>query len=134
MDSLGAGRPTSVKLTWRQSETRGSWTVSQEVHVFNKFEEDFYGEEIRVIVLGYVRPEQNYDSLGGGSSDLGFVAVSDTRAHSIASSRPAPLHSTRQHTDALIADIQMDIQVSKNSLARPAYGKFANDAFMKPRL
>lgn len=39
--------------------------VRQEVHIFNDFGKDFYGQELRVIVLGYIRPEQNYDSLGG---------------------------------------------------------------------
>ena len=29
-----------------------------------KFEHDFYGKEMRVIVLGYIRPEYNYDSIG----------------------------------------------------------------------
>jgi FAD synthase len=28
------------------------------------FEQDFYGQELRVIVAGYIRPEQNYESLG----------------------------------------------------------------------
>lgn len=28
------------------------------------FASDFYGLEIRVVVLGYVRPEYNYDSMG----------------------------------------------------------------------
>ncbi|KAI9028564.1 riboflavin kinase [Hyaloraphidium curvatum] len=68
-----------------------------EVHIFNKFGTDFYDEELRIIVLGYIRPEQNYDSL-----------------------------------DALIADIQMDIQVAKNSLARPVYQKFSAASFLKP--
>lgn len=28
------------------------------------FPEDFYGVELRVVVLGYIRPEQDYSSLG----------------------------------------------------------------------
>ena len=28
------------------------------------FPEDFYGSELRVVVLGYIRPERDYNSLG----------------------------------------------------------------------
>lgn len=38
--------------------------VVGEVHVLSKFTHDFYGEEMRVIILGFVRPEYNYTSLG----------------------------------------------------------------------
>ncbi|KAJ1025126.1 hypothetical protein NDA16_002632 [Ustilago loliicola] len=34
-----------------------------EVHILHEFGGDFYGLEIRVVVLGYVRPEYNYDSM-----------------------------------------------------------------------
>ncbi|ORY72373.1 riboflavin kinase [Neocallimastix californiae] len=37
---------------------------SAEVHLINTFPEDFYGDELRVIVLSYIRPELNYSSLG----------------------------------------------------------------------
>ncbi|KAI8060802.1 hypothetical protein BC940DRAFT_311387 [Gongronella butleri] len=36
---------------------------SAEVHVIHEFPNDFYGSAIRVLVLCYVRPEQNYPSL-----------------------------------------------------------------------
>lgn len=29
----------------------------------HKFEHDFYGEELRVVVLGFIRPERNFGSL-----------------------------------------------------------------------
>jgi riboflavin kinase len=41
-----------------------------EVHIMADFDEDFYGEELRVIVLGYIRPEQNYDGLDALISDI----------------------------------------------------------------
>ena len=34
-----------------------------EPHLLHKFEEDFYGSELRLLVTGYLRPEQNYPSL-----------------------------------------------------------------------
>ncbi|KAG4302262.1 hypothetical protein PCANB_001537 [Pneumocystis canis] len=33
---------------------------SAEVHFIHQFENDFYDEKIRVIVMGYIRPERNY--------------------------------------------------------------------------
>jgi riboflavin kinase len=36
----------------------------QEVHVLNKYEDDFYGDEIRIVVLGCIRPEQKFSSVG----------------------------------------------------------------------
>ncbi|KAJ1537261.1 riboflavin kinase [Nowakowskiella sp. JEL0078] len=43
---------------------------SAEVHILNKFAEDFYGEELRVVVTGYIRPEQNYSSLEALIEDI----------------------------------------------------------------
>jgi hypothetical protein len=37
-------------------------TKTAEVHVMHPFQADFYGLEMRVIVLGYIRPEFNYVS------------------------------------------------------------------------
>jgi hypothetical protein len=36
----------------------------QEVHILHQFEDDFYGETMRMLVLGHIRPERNFDSLG----------------------------------------------------------------------
>ncbi|KAM4521381.1 riboflavin kinase-like [Odontesthes bonariensis] len=36
---------------------------SMEMHVIHKFKEDFYGEIISVVMVGYIRPERSYDSL-----------------------------------------------------------------------
>lgn len=38
-------------------------TKSMETHIMHKFNEDFYGKELRVAILGYIRPEENFDSL-----------------------------------------------------------------------
>jgi riboflavin kinase len=37
-----------------------------------EFEHDFYGKEMRVIVLGYIRPEYNYTSKGFSFSEKYF--------------------------------------------------------------
>ncbi|XP_032069891.1 riboflavin kinase isoform X1 [Thamnophis elegans] len=36
---------------------------SVETHVIHPFKEDFYGEVLSIIIVGYIRPEQNFDSL-----------------------------------------------------------------------
>ncbi|OXU31018.1 hypothetical protein TSAR_014195 [Trichomalopsis sarcophagae] len=36
---------------------------SMEIHLLHKFEDDFYGKELKVIVLGYIRPELNFSSV-----------------------------------------------------------------------
>jgi FAD synthase len=34
------------------------------VHILHKFDDDFYGEELRVVVCGFIRPELDFPSLG----------------------------------------------------------------------
>ncbi|VFV17180.1 riboflavin kinase-like [Lynx pardinus] len=36
---------------------------SMETHIMHTFEEDFYGEILNVAIVGYLRPEKNFDSL-----------------------------------------------------------------------
>ncbi|XP_007441922.1 riboflavin kinase [Python bivittatus] len=36
---------------------------SVETHIIHTFKEDFYGEILSIIIVGYIRPEQNFDSL-----------------------------------------------------------------------
>ncbi|XP_023658933.1 riboflavin kinase [Paramormyrops kingsleyae] len=36
---------------------------SMETHVIHKFKEDFYGATLSVVLVGYIRPEKNYQSL-----------------------------------------------------------------------
>ena len=43
---------------------------SQEVHVLHNFHDDFYGKELRIAMLGYIRPEYNYTSLDALINDI----------------------------------------------------------------
>ncbi|KAJ3021828.1 riboflavin kinase [Thoreauomyces humboldtii] len=43
---------------------------SAEVHIIHNYEQDFYGEELRVIVTGYIRSEKNYESLDALIEDI----------------------------------------------------------------
>ena len=48
-------RPTFVK--------DNSPDVSVEVHIMHSFPEDFYGKRIKVLVLGYLRPEMKFENI-----------------------------------------------------------------------
>lgn len=43
---------------------------SAEVHVLHEFGKDFYGSEMRVSVLGFIRPEYDYNSLEALVEDI----------------------------------------------------------------
>lgn len=36
----------------------------QEIHIMHKFDADFYSANIRMVVTSFLRPEQNFTSLG----------------------------------------------------------------------
>lgn len=36
----------------------------QEVHIMHEFRSDFYGHPMKVVILGYIRPELDYTSRG----------------------------------------------------------------------
>lgn len=37
---------------------------SMEAHLLHKFDSDFYGEELRIVILGYLRGEKKFRDLG----------------------------------------------------------------------
>lgn len=43
---------------------------SAEVHIIHKFEQDFYGKSLKVIVAGFIRPQYNYTSLESLVDDI----------------------------------------------------------------
>jgi len=40
----------------------------------HEFKSDFYGQELRVLVLGYIRPELDYISRGGCPISMPFIS------------------------------------------------------------
>jgi len=54
---------------------------SAEVHILDKFQADFYGSQMRLLIMGFIRQEKDYEGL-----------------------------------EALVADINFDCEVAKNSL------------------
>lgn len=77
------------------------------------FKSDFYGYELRAIVLGYIRPELDYTSRGRCQGL--FSQCSDKN----------------YFADALINDIETDKRVGENSVDRPAYRTFIQDSHFK---
>ena len=45
---------------------------SAEVHVLHKFADDFYGAHMRLLLLGFIRTERDYDSLEALVKDIEF--------------------------------------------------------------
>ncbi|KAG0056452.1 riboflavin kinase [Gryganskiella cystojenkinii] len=43
---------------------------SAEVHIMHNFHRDFYGDDLRVVVLGYIRPELDYTTLAALIEDI----------------------------------------------------------------
>jgi riboflavin kinase len=43
---------------------------SAEVHVLHKFGDDFYGVEMRLLILGYIREEKDYSGLDALIQDI----------------------------------------------------------------
>ena len=54
--------PMVMSLGWNPHFKNEKRTI--EVHIMHDFQHDFYGEEMRVIVLGYIRPELEFNGLG----------------------------------------------------------------------
>ncbi|KAG6886083.1 hypothetical protein C0993_004073 [Termitomyces sp. T159_Od127] len=79
--------------------------LSAEIHIMHDFQSDFYGLEMRAVVLGYIRPELDYISRGA------LCLVSLTLLLNVLE-------------EALIDDINTDKRVALNSLNRPAYQAF----------
>ncbi|KAJ8327724.1 riboflavin kinase [Batrachochytrium dendrobatidis] len=67
-DASSAVLPMVMSFGWNpfyKNEKR-----SAEVHIIHEFPKDFYGADLRVIVAGYIRPEQNYTSLDALIQDI----------------------------------------------------------------
>lgn len=94
------------------------------------FDADFYGHEMKAIVLGYIRPQLDYTSRGAYQSVYQIMSHSDR--FPITPDWPPPVFTTLSHVfpvfpEGLIEDIETDKRVALKSLARPAYQKFAHD-------
>ena len=97
------------------------------MHPFNA---DFYGHQMKAIVLGYIRPELDYTTRG-----MCFLDCDPSRSHlPFLIDHPSLtltklFHALSIFPDDLIEDIETDKRVALRSLMRPAYHKFAQDKY-----
>jgi riboflavin kinase len=54
--------PMVMSIGWNPTYNNNKKTA--EVHILHKYQNDFYGKELRVIILGYIRPEFKYPNFG----------------------------------------------------------------------
>ena len=107
------------------------------MHPYNA---DFYGHEMKAVVLGYIRPELDYTSRGGCKRRFQMMTNSSHDFRSLRASNSFPFsvgHLWLMLTqlsplffvfsEGLIEDIETDKRVALKSLMRPAYQKFTHD-------
>lgn len=78
-----------------------------EVHIIHKFANNFYGARIKFCILGYIRPELNYTTKGMYYHFDSSVSI-------------------LIQLEALIADINKDIESAKEALERETYQSYAD--------
>jgi len=78
----------------------------------HEFKSDFYGYNMKSLILGYIRPELQYTSRG---AIVLFTCSTCTDEFSL--------------TEALIEDIEFDKKVALKSLARSGYEMYMSDPF-----
>ncbi|CDW52326.1 riboflavin kinase [Trichuris trichiura] len=83
-----------------------------EVHLLHLFDQDFYGAQLRVIALGYLRPMTTFKCLGKKRLTISI-----------------PLYLPSLHLEQLIEAIQRDIENAKSALASPTFQRFRDDGF-----
>lgn len=97
--------PTVMSIGW--NPFYGNKEKAIELHIVHQFPKDFYGATVCFNVLGYIRPELNYTTKGM----LHFFV----------------LHACgllTAYTEALIKDIQTDIEIGVQTLNTPQYQKY----------
>ncbi|KAH6915401.1 riboflavin kinase [Coprinopsis sp. MPI-PUGE-AT-0042] len=62
--------PMVMSMGWNPFYKNKSLTA--EIHVLHNFERDFYGYDMKAIVLGYIRPELDYTSREALIADIDF--------------------------------------------------------------
>uniref|UniRef100_A0A8C5WQG1 Riboflavin kinase n=1 Tax=Laticauda laticaudata TaxID=8630 RepID=A0A8C5WQG1_LATLA len=60
---IGTGDVHKVVLSIGWNPYYKNVKKSVETHIIHTFNEDFYGEVLSIIIVGYIRPEQNFDCL-----------------------------------------------------------------------
>ncbi|XP_075416636.1 riboflavin kinase [Tenrec ecaudatus] len=61
--SVGSGAVHKMVVSIGWNPYYKNTKKSMETHIIHPFKEDFYGETLSVAIIGYLRPEKNFDSL-----------------------------------------------------------------------
>ena len=91
--------------------------------MLHAYGEDFYGKSMAVVVLGYIRPE------------TGFASVGESRKTGGSHLAPPSLHHSctrvadRVGADELVRRIHTDIEIAREKLKTPELQKFRGDPF-----
>lgn len=106
-------------------------TIAQEVHILHEYPSDFYAKELRVVMLGFIRPEFNYAGLGARALAplLRFPSNLADLLYLFPNLHPTFPCLPLTPADALIKDINTDKLVASTSVTRAAYAAFASDPF-----
>ncbi|BGP19457.1 hypothetical protein JCM10213_006277 [Rhodosporidiobolus nylandii] len=75
--------PMVMSIGWNPFYNNDTRTA--EVHILHSYPSDFYGKELRVVMLGFIRPEYNYSSMDALIADI----ETDKSVASASSARPA---------------------------------------------
>ncbi|GAA6042494.1 hypothetical protein JCM8097_003057 [Rhodosporidiobolus ruineniae] len=75
--------PMVMSIGWNPFYNNDTRTA--EVHILHEYPSDFYGKELRVVMLGFIRPEYNYSSLDALIKDI----ETDKRVALTSVARPA---------------------------------------------
>jgi FAD synthase len=79
-------------------------TRTAEVHILYPFAHDFYGAHLRLAILGYIRPEQNYASLDALVEDIQFDCEVAKQSLARAGWTPAGQSTALAGADGVTAD------------------------------
>ncbi|GAA5939149.1 riboflavin kinase [Sporobolomyces koalae] len=60
--------PMVMSIGWNPFYNNDTRTA--EVHILHEYPSDFYGKELRVVMLGFIRPEYNYTSMDALIKDI----------------------------------------------------------------
>jgi riboflavin kinase len=78
---------------------------SMEAHLIHEFENDFYGSELSVVIVGYIRDEQSFASLealiAAIHSDINKASITLDRVDKFRKIKSSPFfkpHSTKEKT------------------------------------
>lgn len=104
----------------------------QEPWLLHDFNEDFYGEELRLVIVGYIRPEVQLNEY---FFSIIFLPVILVLSPIYFSSFTKIGHCAQQvnfsSLESLVAKIHEDRRVAERALDLPLYSSFKNDSYLR---